>query len=136
MKLLLAERIILNVLSFDLIVEQPYNTIITLSQSLKGSLFLFLVFSNSVVSDEVQCAWSFANDSCVLPFLSHLQHLLHGFDPIHGQNDRRRLRLFGHLRVEENAARKRDPHPFGHVWNRQIGADAMLRLSEGALLEF
>ncbi|CBK19606.2 uncharacterized protein [Blastocystis hominis] len=50
MKLLLAERIILNVLSFDLIVEQPYNTIITLSQSLK-------------VSDEVQCAWRFANDS-------------------------------------------------------------------------
>ena len=37
MKLLLAERIILNVLSFDLIVEQPYNTIITLCQSLKGS---------------------------------------------------------------------------------------------------
>ena len=72
MKLLLAERIILNVLSFDLIVEQPYNTIITLSQSLKGSLFPFFVISNSVVSDEVQCAWSFANDSYILPFLPHL----------------------------------------------------------------
>ena len=47
MKLLLAERIILNVLSFDLIVEQPYNTIITLSQSLKGfyCFFLFFFFS-------------------------------------------------------------------------------------------
>lgn len=46
MKLLLAERIILNVLSFDLIVEQPYNTIITLSQSLKGlCCFSFLIFS-------------------------------------------------------------------------------------------
>ena len=44
MKLLLAERIILNVLSFDLIVEQPYNTIITLSQSLKGFYCFFFFF--------------------------------------------------------------------------------------------
>lgn len=47
MKLLLAERIILNVLSFDLIVEQPYNTIITLSQSLKGFYCFFLFFFSS-----------------------------------------------------------------------------------------
>ena len=45
MKLLLAERIILNVLSFDLIVEQPYNTIITLSQSLISLSFPLLTSS-------------------------------------------------------------------------------------------
>lgn len=34
MKLLLCERIILNILSFDLIVEQPFNTMLSLSQQL------------------------------------------------------------------------------------------------------
>lgn len=34
MKILLAERVILNVLSFDLLVEQPYNAIITISSEL------------------------------------------------------------------------------------------------------
>ena len=34
MKILLAERVILHVLSFDLLVEQPYNAIVTISTEL------------------------------------------------------------------------------------------------------
>ena len=37
MKILLAERVILNVLSFDLLVEQPYNAIITISSELEST---------------------------------------------------------------------------------------------------
>lgn len=40
MKLLLCERIILNTLSFDLIVEQPYNAVLALAQKLSCNLFI------------------------------------------------------------------------------------------------
>ena len=40
MKLLLCERIILNVLSFDLIVEQPYNAMLVLAEKLHSNLIL------------------------------------------------------------------------------------------------
>ncbi|KAK8832395.1 hypothetical protein WA577_002870 [Blastocystis sp. JDR] len=55
MKVLLAERIILNVLSFDLIVEQPYSTMMVLSQQLQLN------------EKALQAAWRFANDSTVTP---------------------------------------------------------------------
>ena len=61
MKVLLAERIILNVLSFDLIVEQPYSTMMVLSQQLQRSPSSFrLVIVNEKA---LQAAWRFANDS-------------------------------------------------------------------------
>ena len=68
MKLLLSERIILNVLSFDLIVEQPYITLITLSQSL--NCFCSSDYSSVVNNDQIQYAWKFANDSS--SFLCHV----------------------------------------------------------------
>ena len=37
MKVLLAERVILNVLSFDLIIEQPFNAMIFISTELSSS---------------------------------------------------------------------------------------------------
>lgn len=61
MKILLAERIILNVLSFDLIVEQPYSTMMVLAQQLQrfpSSLYSFIVNEKAL-----QAAWRFANDS-------------------------------------------------------------------------
>ena len=37
MKVLLAERVILNVLSFDLIIEQPFNAMIFISTELSSN---------------------------------------------------------------------------------------------------
>ncbi|KNB43719.1 cyclin [Blastocystis sp. subtype 4] len=51
MKVLLAERVILNVLSFDLIIEQPFNAMIFISTEL------------SISDRPLQYAWRFANDS-------------------------------------------------------------------------
>ena len=65
MKLLLSERIILNVLSFDVIVEQPYITLITLSQSL--ICLCSADYSSVVNNDQIQYAWKFANDSSSFP---------------------------------------------------------------------
>ena len=42
MKVLLAERVILNVLSFDLIIEQPFNAIFAISTELSGTSSLSL----------------------------------------------------------------------------------------------
>ena len=61
MKILLAERIILNVLSFDLIVEQPYNTMMTIAQELHSGLSFLL--SHVVGEKQLQAAWRFTNDS-------------------------------------------------------------------------
>ena len=61
MKILLAERIILNVLSFDLIVEQPYNTMMTIAQELHSGLSFLL--SRVVGEKQLQAAWRFTNDS-------------------------------------------------------------------------
>lgn len=45
MKVLLAERVILNVLSFDLIIEQPFNAMIFISTELSSShiIHIFIV---------------------------------------------------------------------------------------------
>ena len=67
MKILLAERIILNVLSFDLIVEQPYNTMMTIAQELHSRLSFLL--SCVVGEKQLQAAWRFTNDSWECGFI-------------------------------------------------------------------